>query len=456
MGKIKLLSLGVGVVVLIAIISQFSGFFNGNAPEKVEVAVEKKAAFKPTNTVKVGIVTFLTGPAAGPFGVPGRNGAELVIDAINAGTLPAPYNSKGFGGATLEPLYIDEAGGGAKQVVEYRNLVEKQKVDAVIGYISSGSCMAIAPIADELQKLTIMSVCGTPRLFEEKSRSHVFRTQGNAVGDSIAAARYLVEMFPDLKTYTGINQNYAWGQDSWKFYSLAMKKLNPETEASDKPQFPKIFSGQYSAEISTLLLDNSSVVHTSFWDGDIEAFMLQGLSRDLFRQKKLLSVVGGSAVDSLGEKFPDGIIMGTRGKYGLLVRGDMSNPLNSWFVTEYKKRYNAYPLGSSYQYAKALLFYKIGIDAAATASGGNPTQDQVMNALKGLTFQSFDGEVSMALGEGRQAIHPVGYGLTRWDAKKGEPGIEKVKYYGAECINPPVGTLSEDWLNQGMPGAKCD
>ena len=77
------------------------------------------------DTIKVGVVTFLSGPAAGPFGVPGKNGAELVIDAINAGTLPAPHNSKGFGGATLEPLFIDESGGGAKQVAEYRNLVEK-------------------------------------------------------------------------------------------------------------------------------------------------------------------------------------------------------------------------------------------------------------------------------------------------------------------------------------------
>ena len=413
-------------------------------------------AASANDTIKVGVVTFLSGPAAGPFGVPGKNGAELVIDAINAGTLPAPHNSKGFGGATLEPLFIDESGGGAKQVAEYRNLVEKQKVDAVIGYISSGSCMAIAPIADELQKLTIMSVCGTPRLFEEKDRSHVFRTQGNAVGDSIAAARYMIEMFPELKTYTGINQNYAWGQDSWKFYSLAMQKLDPTSKASSKPQFPKLFSGQYSAEISTMLLDKSAVVHTSFWDGDIEAFMLQGMVRGFFQQKKLVSVTGASAVDSLGKKIPDGVVIGTRGKYGLLVRNDLSDPLNAWFVREYKTKYGVYPLAPSYQYAKAILYYKLGMDKAAQAAGGFPSQDEVMQSLKGISFQSFDGEVSMALAKGRQAIHPVGYGLTKWDAKKGEPGVEKVRFYGAECINPPEGVLSEDWLNQGMPGAKCD
>ena len=162
----------------------------------VAAAAMTGATAQAKDTIKVGVVSFLTDPAAGPFGVPGRNGAELIIDAINKGELPAPYNTKGFAGATMDPVYTDEAGGNSKQVAEYRNLVEKQNVDALIGYISSGSCMAMAPVAEELQKLTIMSVCGTPRLFEEKLRSVVFRTQGNAVGDSIAAARYMTEKFP--------------------------------------------------------------------------------------------------------------------------------------------------------------------------------------------------------------------------------------------------------------------
>ena len=62
-------------------------------------------------TLKLGIVVFLSGPAAGPFGVPARNAAELMIEHINAGTLPAPYDSKGVGGLKIQPVYIDEAGG---------------------------------------------------------------------------------------------------------------------------------------------------------------------------------------------------------------------------------------------------------------------------------------------------------------------------------------------------------
>lgn len=42
------------------------------------------------DSFKVGFVTFLSGGASGPFGVPASQGAKLVVEAINEGTLPAP------------------------------------------------------------------------------------------------------------------------------------------------------------------------------------------------------------------------------------------------------------------------------------------------------------------------------------------------------------------------------
>ena len=144
-------------------------------------------------TIKIGLVTFLSGGAAGPFGIPGRNGAEFMIEAINAGKVPAPYNTKGVAGAQLETVLIDEAGNSQKQVTEYRKLIQKQDVDVVIGYISSGHCKAIAPVAEELGKLTIFFDCGTPQIFEDivTSPKYLFRTGGTATMDNVAAARYV-------------------------------------------------------------------------------------------------------------------------------------------------------------------------------------------------------------------------------------------------------------------------
>ena len=87
---------------------------------------------------KLGIVTFLSGPAADSFGVPARNGGQFVIDQLNKGAAPAPYDKVGFGGMRVESIIIDENGGAIKQVQELRNLYERDKVDVVLGYISSG------------------------------------------------------------------------------------------------------------------------------------------------------------------------------------------------------------------------------------------------------------------------------------------------------------------------------
>ncbi|MEM7679294.1 MAG: ABC transporter substrate-binding protein, partial [Myxococcota bacterium] len=153
---------------------------------------------------KLGLVTFLSGGAAGPFGIPARNAGTLIVEAINAGTLPAPYTGKGIAGKSIRPIWVDEAGGASKQVASYRMLVQRQGVDAVVGYISSGDCLAVAPVAEALQKLTVFFDCGTPRVFEQHSYKYLFRTGATALMDNVGAARYVVARYPQLKSISGV------------------------------------------------------------------------------------------------------------------------------------------------------------------------------------------------------------------------------------------------------------
>src|SRR5450631_4159106 len=163
-------------------------------------------------TFKLGIVTFLSGPAADSFGVPARNGAQYVIDQLNKGSAPSPYEKVGFGGMKIEPVIIDENGGATKQVQELRNLYQRDNVDAVIGYIGSGDCLAVAPIADELKKLLLLFDCGTPRIFEEAKYNYVFRTAAHATMDNVALIRYMKSHHVKMDTFSAINQDYAWGR----------------------------------------------------------------------------------------------------------------------------------------------------------------------------------------------------------------------------------------------------
>ena len=113
---------------------------------KALIATALAASFAPAfaqETFKIGIVSFLSGQAAESFGVPAINGAKVLIDSFNKGQAPAPYNKVGFGGMKIEPIYVDENGGATKQVQEMRALYDRDKVDAIVGYVGSGDCLAV-------------------------------------------------------------------------------------------------------------------------------------------------------------------------------------------------------------------------------------------------------------------------------------------------------------------------
>jgi len=401
-------------------------------------------------TVKLGIVSFLTGPAASPFGIPGRNGAEIVIEALNAGKAPAPFDKVGFGGSKIEAKYVDEAGSAANVVTEFRNLVQRDQVDAVVGYVSSGSCLAVTPVAEELKALTVFYDCGTPRIFEEKARHYVFRVSPHATMDNVAAARYVVAKKKNITSYSGINQNYAWGQDSWRDFEGSMKVLAPKATA-DKVLFPKLFAGEYGAEISTLLTSKSQVLHTSFYDGDLESFIFQEQARGLDKRMTIIMTTGETAIWRLKDKMPDGTIIGARGANGPLAR---DTEINRWFQKIYTDRYNTPPTYPAYQMAQSLLGLKLAYEKAA-AAGGKPDADAISAAFKGIEFTGPAGHVKMALGDGHQGITETAYGTYKFNKQTKMPEIVDIMRFPAECVNPPPGIDADKWIAGGMQGAKC-
>lgn len=426
--------LSVASASLVALLTSFPALAQAPAPAPAAPAPEKP--------FRIGIVTFLSGGAAGPFGVPARNGAETLVEALNAGKVPAPYAAKGLGGRPIEVVYIDEAGGTTKQVTEYRDLVQRQNVDAVIGYISSGDCLAVAPVAEELKKLTIFFDCGTPRIFEDAAYRWVFRTAAHAAMDNVAAALYVTERMPKLKKVAGINQNYAWGQDSWADFEASVKVLKPDAAIATS-QMPKLLSGQYGAEISALLGANADVIHTSFWGGDLDALILQGGPRGLFKRSVALLTAGETATHKLGSHIPDGTIIGARGPHGAYAP---ENELNKWFRGAYADRYSLSPNYPAYHMAQALL----GLKTAYEKAGKDPSPEQIVAALENLEFDTPSGMIRMAIGKGHQAVEPTVYGRAK--QVKGKLTYVDVKQFPAEKVNPPDGVKSADWIKSGFKG----
>ena len=406
------------------------------------------AAQTQPQELKVGIVAFLSGAAASPFGIPARYGAEILLEGLNKGALPAPYEKKGFGGIKVVPVYMDEAA-GPDPITAYRRLASS--VDFVIGYISSEHCLSIAPAAEQEQKLTVFFDCGTPRVFEENSYKYVFRTTATAAVDNIAAARYALSLYPNMKTVGGINQNYAWGQDSWDEFSKALVSLDSKVKVGSA-QFPAIFAGSYSSQISALPSADPDVIHSSFWGGDAEGLLIQGAPLGLFTRSHVVLTAGEPILHRQGiaSLMPSGVVLGARGPHGPLAP---ENKLDAWFTKAYADRYNSDPAYPSYHMTQAILGLKAAFEKAqAVNHTEHPTTAQVIAAFDHLSYATPSGTITMALGKGHQAVEPAAYGVTK--IENGKVTVVNVKRYPVECVNPPAGMTTDQWIARHFPGAK--
>ncbi len=408
-------------------------------------------AVQAQETFKVGIVSFLSGQAAESFGIPAVNGAKVLLEAFNKGAAPAPYNKVGFGGMKLEFVYVDENGGATKQVQEMKNLYDREKVDAVVGYVGSGDCLAVAPAAEEMKKFLVLYDCGTPRIFEDNKFNYVFRTASHGAMDNVALARYLKAKNIKADTFNMINQDYAWGQDSKKDFTLSMEKLFPAAKPGED-QLPKFGAGQYGTEISALMAKPADVTHSSLWGGDLQAFILQASPRGLFQKTQVVFSAADHVLPGLGEKMPNGVILGARGAYGLM---SPKSALNDWWWDLYSKAYNVYPVQAPYRMVQGLLGLKLAAEKAMAANGGKkPTHEQLAAAMTNLEWDSPAGRIRMANGNGHQAVQETAIGKTRWDAAKKMVVLEDIMRFPADCVNPPPNMTAEEWIKAGFPGAK--
>ncbi len=397
------------------------------------------AATKPSGApseLKVGLVDFLSGAAA-LFGTSGKNAAEWLVDKWN--------KEGGIRGVKVKLVIVDEAGGPDKQVTEYRRLGLDEGVDAIVGYTSSADCLAIAPVAEELQILTIVPICGTRRLTEERQLKYVFRTSNHQAADSVMAARYILASKPDVQTIAGANEDYAWGRDSWDDFKAAMLQLKPDVKVLAE-LWTKIQAGEYSAEISKLLAAKPEAIHSTFWGGGLVTFVKQAAPRGLFKAGQVFFSVAEQSLQDLKAEMPDGVIVAPRATAGYFLHPDPArNPLQKEFVEGIKARYGRYPDYAYHRTYQAFAGLKAAYEKAIDQGGGKwPKTDDVIKAFESLTWEVPYGTVTMRADH--QAVHGGMIGITKFSPAYGFPIIEHIAEFRAEEIMPPLGVKTPDWL----------
>ena len=188
-----------------------------------------------------------------------------------------------------------------------------------------------------------------------------------------------------------------------------------------------MFAGEFGAEISALLTANSKVVHSSFWDGDLESFIVQNGARGLPARSTMIYTAGETAMFRLGAKIPDGTIIGARGPHGVMAP---DTPLNKWFRGVYEDRFATAPTYPAYHMAQSILGLKAAWDKAAADKGGQqPAIDDVVKAFEGLEFEGPSAKIRMAIGNGHQGIADIAYGSFRFNKAENKAEIVDVVRY---------------------------
>ena len=116
-------------------------------------------------TVKVGAIFAVTGPASF-LGGPEARSAKMVVEKIN--------KAGGINGDTIELIVKDSAGNPEKAISFAKQLIEEDKVVAIIGPSTSGESMAVKKIVEDGKTLLIS--CAAAEVIIDPVAAYVFKT----------------------------------------------------------------------------------------------------------------------------------------------------------------------------------------------------------------------------------------------------------------------------------------
>ncbi|MEI4260779.1 ABC transporter substrate-binding protein [Roseovarius sp. D0-M9] len=386
------------------------------------------------DALQVGVTGFLTGPAS-VFGVPAKDAAEILAEDINA--------DGGIQGVPLELTFIDEGAGTEVLTTEYRRLVENG-ADVMLAAISSGNCKTIAPLAEDLEVINIMWDCGTQTIFEEDDYNYVFRSQAHAGTEMLATVAYLLKTMPDFETIAVVNQDYAWGRDSWDIFSAALKALRPDVEVVGE-FFPKFGSPDFSTEISRLQALQPDIILSTSWGGDLDTFVQQASQRGLTNSSTFVLPLAESSLERLGSSLPSGHIVGARGDHYWNHPERRDDEDFKSFMAKFEEKTGSKAIYPVFHMSQGIAAMKAAYDKAAEANDGNwPSEDQVIEAMAGLEFQGLGRPVTIR--EDNQGIEAQLLGMSVQGGELPFATLENIMIFDGDELTTPVGEESVSWV----------
>lgn len=370
------------------------------------------------STIKLGFAHVFSGPMK-TFGQVARQGAELAVKEINS--------AGGVVGQEIEIVYGNTAAKPAVALKSIQKLVVEDKVDMVIGIVSSAVAIKTAPLMNELKCPLIVTHAMAHQVTGTECNPWVFRITWNLDQCYKSAALLAKDLGPTK--WTTIGPDYGFGQASWKYFRKYLSTMGAFT--FDEGTFTPLATKDWKNALEKLQQSGSDGVMISLWGSNLRDFLRQAHREGFFRNKQVVCSVGGSVEIFLSLGFlrmPHGIWFGTPYWYEAYT-----NSYNDTFVEAYKRLSGAKIPPS---YAAYNAYAAVKMFAAAVEKAKSTDKSAIAKALSGLTvtalpvgattFRAGDHQAVFDVAFGRSAQHPAkGYNRIRGlDPIKRFPGLE--------------------------------
>jgi branched-chain amino acid transport system substrate-binding protein len=334
--------------------------------------------------LRIGILA----PRSGIAAAPGENGiraAQWALERFNA--------EGGIAGRKVE-LVIEEESSPKDTIERFGKLVQQEKVDCVQGIISTGVGLALGPVVEEARALTIYWDGTTQDGVDEKipNPRYLFRSTDNeceAVMSSLLTIKHWKGKFA---TVAGINPDYSYGRNNMAAFIAILKRFGIEHKVVTE-QWPKVGTMDLTSHVAALKAAKPDLIFSSLLFADLPVFMKQAHAAELTKDTKLVFPAAGWQHTLMKKEFtPEGMLFGHNTLY---FANPNASPLAKEFVAWYEKTHKDYPEWEADRAYFAIASYKAAVEKASKAKNGAwPSQNDVIDAMVGLSVESLGGQGS--------------------------------------------------------------
>ncbi len=385
--------------------------------------------------LRIGILTPKTGAAA-TIGECGLRGVQWAADRVN--------KAGGIAGRRVE-LVIEEELNPKDTIERYQRLVQQEKVDCVQGIVSTGTSLAVAPVAEKAKSLLILWDGTTQNGVRDTmpDAQYVFKSTDNeceAVMGSLLAVKYYKGQFRKI---AGINPDYSYGHNNWEAFKQILTRYGVEFKVVGE-RWPKVGSSasELTPHVEALKAAKPDLIFSSMLFADLPNFLSQAHAAGVTRHVKLVLPAGTWQINQLKKEFvPEGTILGWNTLYFAMPN---ASALQKEFVAYYFDRYKEAPHWEADRAYFAFAAYKAGVEAAYKRIGRWPSTEEIIALIPGREIEGLGG---MGRFRDDKIAEQIFYqGLSTNKNKYGFPTLSKFDSFSASELQKPSGDDFWDWI----------